>query len=93
MSEGTVIRVREIEQEIDDILEKLWELDKSWRNNLVIVGGLQCCHVARFFLLSHPQVFYGLKQDSGQEEHPSVTESKIREVIHKKMQISRFVSC
>lgn len=23
---------------VDEILEKLWELDKSWRNNLVFYG-------------------------------------------------------
>jgi hypothetical protein len=36
-------------------------------------------------------VFYGVKSDVGVEEHPSVTESKIRDVIRHNLQISREV--
>jgi hypothetical protein len=28
-------RVKEMEMALEDIQEKLWELDKSWKNNLV----------------------------------------------------------
>ena len=66
-SEGTDIRVKELETEVDEILERLHEIDKSWQNNLV---------------------FYGLKSD-GYEEPQEVTEHKIRELIARKMQISR----
>ncbi len=31
-------RVQEMELEMDDVLDKLWELDKSWKNNLVFYG-------------------------------------------------------
>ncbi len=37
------------------------------------------------------QVFYGVKADAGVEEHPSITETKIREVIKHLLQISREV--
>ena len=36
--EGTATKVRELEEEMEEILEKLWELDKSWKNNLVRRG-------------------------------------------------------
>ena len=55
-SADTGTKVKELQDAIDDINEKVWELDKSWKNNLV---------------------FYGIKQDAGAEEHPSVTESKV----------------
>ena len=62
-------QVKEIENSIDEIQEKIWELDKSWRNNLV---------------------FYGIRSDSV-DEHPSVTEAKIKEVISRQLRISREV--
>ena len=62
-------QVKEIENSIDEIQEKIWELDKSWRNNLV---------------------FYGIRSDSV-DEHPSVTESKIKDVIARQLRISREV--
>ena len=34
-SSDTSNKVRELETEIEEIFEKLWELDKSWKNNLV----------------------------------------------------------
>ena len=55
-SSDTSGKVKELQDAIDDINEKVWELDKSWKNNLV---------------------FYGLRQDAGSDEHPSVTESKV----------------
>ena len=61
--------MKEIENSIDEIQEKLWELDKSWRNNLV---------------------FYGIRADS-LDEHPSITESKIKDVIARQLRISREV--
>ena len=55
----TLLQVRDLENSVEEIQEKIWELDKSWKNNLV---------------------FYGIRSDT-LEEHPSVTESKIREII------------
>lgn len=69
-SGDTTSKVKELQDSIDDITEKVWELDKSWKNNLV---------------------FYGIKQDAGAEEHPSITEAKVREVILRKLRISRDV--
>jgi len=69
-SGDTTSKVKELQESIDDITEKVWELDKSWKNNLV---------------------FYGIKQDAGSEEHPSITEAKVREVILRKLRISRDV--
>jgi len=34
-SADTSGRVREMEIALEDIQEKIWELDKSWKNNLV----------------------------------------------------------
>ncbi len=34
-SVNVFFRVREMEIALEDIQEKLWELDKSWKNNLV----------------------------------------------------------
>ena len=31
-------RLQEVEIEMDEMLDKLWELDKSWKNNLVFYG-------------------------------------------------------
>ena len=31
-------QVKEMEESLEDIQEKLWELDKSWQNNLVFYG-------------------------------------------------------
>ena len=56
-STDTTSKVKELQDAIDDINEKVWELDKSWKNNLV---------------------FYGIKQDAGMDEHPSVTEAKVK---------------
>jgi len=70
-SSDTSGKVQELQDALDDITEKLWELDKSWKNNLV---------------------FYGIKMDSGTDEHPSITEQKIRDVIFKHLRISRDVS-
>jgi len=67
--EGVADRVRGIEQEVDEILDRLHELDKSWKNNLV---------------------FYGLRTES--YEDPASIEMKIRELIARKMQISREIS-
>ncbi len=36
-NEGVDGRVRELESEVDDILDRLHEIDKSWQNNLVRV--------------------------------------------------------
>ena len=32
-----IFRVKEMEMALEDIQEKLWELDKSWKNNLVTI--------------------------------------------------------
>ena len=68
-SSDTSSKVADIENSIDEINEKLWELDKSWRNNLV---------------------FYGVRSEAI-DEHPSVTETKVREVIRLRMHITRDV--
>ena len=65
----TLIQVRDLENSVEEIQEKIWELDKSWKNNLV---------------------FYGIRSDT-LEEHPSVTESKIREIIARQMYITREI--
>jgi len=43
------------------------------------------------FCLNCLQVFYGVKADAGVEEHPAITEIKVREVIKHLLQISREV--
>ena len=60
-SSDTSGKVQELQDALDDITEKLWELDKSWKNNLV---------------------FYGIKMDSGTDEHPSITEQKVSQIIY-----------
>ena len=60
-SSDTSGKVQELQDALDDITEKLWELDKSWKNNLV---------------------FYGIKMDSGTDEHPSITEQKVSQIIN-----------
>ena len=65
----TLLQVRDLENSVEEIQEKIWELDKSWKNNLV---------------------FYGIRSDT-LEEHPSVTESKIREIIARQMYITREI--
>ena len=37
-SADTTTKVKELESAIEDINEKVWELDKSWKNNLVFYG-------------------------------------------------------
>ena len=37
-SSDTSGKVKELQDALDDISEKLWELDKSWKNNLVFYG-------------------------------------------------------
>ncbi len=94
-SDGTELRVRELETEVDEILDRLHEIDKSWQNNLVRIGtssstNNRCYSAAIYACLCTKlaQVFYGLKADS-YEEPPEVTEHKIRELILRRMQISR----
>ena len=58
MSSGdTKNKIEELEEAIADLSEKVWELDKSCKNNLV---------------------FYGIKQEAGNDEHPSITETKVQ---------------
>ena len=70
-STDTSGKVQELQDALDDITEKLWELDKSWKNNLV---------------------FYGIKMDSGTDEHPSITEQKVSQIINcvKKRSLNTF---
>ena len=56
-SGDTRFKVKELEEAIADLSEKVWELDKSCKNNLV---------------------FYGIKQEAGNDEHPSITEAKVQ---------------
>ena len=37
-NEDLFSRVQEIELGMEEMLDKLWELDKSWKNNLVFYG-------------------------------------------------------
>ena len=39
---ASFFRVKEMEMALEDIQEKLWELDKSWKNNLVIFFCKNC---------------------------------------------------
>ncbi|XP_071746635.1 uncharacterized protein [Lepeophtheirus salmonis] len=54
---------------LNDIQDRLYELDKSWKNNLVLFG-VPC---------------------GDDEEDPMVTLDKVREVLHKKLYISRDI--
>ncbi len=54
----------------NDIQDRLYEIDKSWKNNLVV---------------------YGIPAESA-EEDPAVTEEKVRDVLHKKLHISREIA-
>ena len=72
-STDTSGKVQELQDALDDITEKLWELDKSWKNNLV---------------------FYGIKMDSGTDEHPSITEQKVSQIVHcVKTDFKNFILC
>ena len=35
---GTDNKLRALENSLDEVQDKLWELDKSWENNLVFYG-------------------------------------------------------
>ena len=52
----TDTKVRDLEETVEELNEKIWELDKSWKNNLV---------------------FYGVREDTGVDEHPAITEQKV----------------
>lgn len=54
----------------------------------ISVGNFRFLFKHLIFQLS---VFYGLKMDHGTEEHPSITENKVREIIHKKLQLTRDI--
>ena len=61
--------MRDLETAVEEVQEKIWELDKSWKNNLI---------------------FYGIRSDT-LEEHPSVTEAKIRDLFTRNMNITREI--
>ena len=63
-------RVDVLGTDLEEMTEKIYELDKSWKNNLV---------------------FYGVRED-GADEHPAVTESKVRDVIRRTMRIHREIA-
>ena len=55
----------------NDIQDRLYEIDKSWKNNLI---------------------FYGIPIDSNmEEEDPYSTEEKVRELIKRKLRITREI--
>ena len=55
----------------NDIQDRLYEIDKSWKNNLI---------------------FYGIPIDSNMEdEDPYATEEKVRELIKRKLRITREI--
>ena len=56
----------------NDIQDRLYEIDKSWKNNLI---------------------FYGipLESNSVEDEDPFVTEEKVRELIKRKLRITREI--
>ena len=66
-------RVDVLGTDLEEMTEKIYELDKSWKNNLV---------------------FYGVRCEGGDgaDEHPAVTESKVRDVIRRTMRIHREIA-
>ena len=86
-------RVDGIETNVEEMTEKIYELDKSWKNNLVFYGVKCDDGEHRFlFLPTKPPLSFFPKSHQGTDEHPSVTESKIRDVIRKTMRIHRDIS-
>lgn len=65
-----VAKLEALASAYNDIQDRLYELDKSWKNNLMIYG-VPCCE--------------------GEEDDPIITEEKVKEVLLKKLHISREI--
>lgn len=63
-------KVDDLTAAYNDIQDRLYEIDKSWKNNLVV---------------------YGIPCSDNMDEDPLVTEDKVRDVLHKKLHISREI--
>ena len=68
-NDATVTKIENLVGAYNDIQDRLYEIDKSWKNNLI---------------------FYGIPMEtSGDYEDPYATEQKIREVVKRKLRITR----
>jgi hypothetical protein len=74
---------------------KILQMSLNFAICVVIAAILQTYHLFLESLFRNEtffsKVFYGVKSDAGVEEHPSITEAKVREVIKHLLQISRDV--
>ena len=69
--ECTQTKIESLVLAYNDIQDRLYEIDKSWKNNLI---------------------FYGIPIDSNMEdEDPYATEEKVRELIKRKLRITREI--
>ena len=69
--ESTQSKLESLVLAYNDIQDRLYEIDKSWKNNLI---------------------FYGIPIDSNMEdEDPYATEEKVRELIKRKLRITREI--
>ena len=68
--EDVLLRLEALSSAYTDIQDRLYELDKSWKNNLMIYG-VPCC--------------------DGEEDDPIITEEKVKEILMKKLHISRDI--
>ena len=68
-TDATVAKIESLVGAYNDIQDRLYEIDKSWKNNLI---------------------FYGVTMETNSDyEDPYATEEKVREVIKRKLRISR----
>ena len=69
--ESTQTKIESLVVAYNDIQDRLYEIDKSWRNNLI---------------------FYGIPTESNlEDEDPYATEEKVRELIKRKLRITREI--
>ena len=70
--EATNSKIENLLLAYNDIQDRLYEIDKSWKNNLI---------------------FYGIPLESSsiEDEDPYVTEEKVRELIKRKLRITREI--
>ena len=69
--ESTLTKIESLVVAYNDIQDRLYEIDKSWKNNLI---------------------FYGIPTESNlEDEDPYATEEKVRELIKRKLRITREI--
>ena len=69
--ESTATKIESLVVAYNDIQDRLYEIDKSWKNNLI---------------------FYGIPTESNlEDEDPYATEEKVRELIKRKLRITREI--